>query len=59
MHGFLEIVFADDLNCVKDFGLPMGNSELHTDEIIANYSDTASDLDAKTEQSHSVRLRIC
>ena len=21
LHGFLEVVFADDLNCFKDFGL--------------------------------------
>ena len=29
VHGFLEIVFADDLNCFKDFGIHISNSELH------------------------------
>ena len=29
LHGFLEIVFADDLNCYKDFGLSITNSKLH------------------------------
>ena len=29
LHGFLEIVFADDLNCYKDFGLSTANSKLH------------------------------
>ena len=29
--GFLEIVFADDLNCFKDFGIHIPNSELHVE----------------------------
>ena len=29
--GFLEIVFADDLNCYKDFGIHIPNSELHVE----------------------------
>ena len=29
VHRFLEIIFADDLNCYKDFGLSVPNSELH------------------------------
>ena len=28
LHGILEIIFADDLNCYKDFGLSIANSEL-------------------------------
>ena len=29
VHGFLDMVFADDLNCYKDFELSIANSELH------------------------------
>lgn len=29
VHGFLEIVFADDLNCFKDFWIHISNSDLH------------------------------
>ena len=29
LHGFLEIIFAGDLNCFNDFGLHTPNSELH------------------------------
>ena len=29
--GFLEIVFADDLNCFKDFGLTVANETLHAE----------------------------
>ena len=28
-HGFLEIIFADDLNCFKDFDSDTPNLELH------------------------------
>ena len=31
LHGFLEIIFADDLNCFKDFGVQTPNSELQTE----------------------------
>ena len=31
LYGFLEIIFADDLNCFKDFGLYVPNSELHAE----------------------------
>ena len=31
LHGFLEIVFADDLNCFKDSGLLIENLELHAE----------------------------
>ena len=31
VHGFLELIFADDLNCFKDFELSTSNSELHTE----------------------------
>ena len=31
VHDFLEIIFADDLNCFKDFGLSTSNLELHTE----------------------------
>ena len=30
-YDFLEIIFADDLNCFKDFGLSTSNLELHTE----------------------------
>ena len=29
--GFLEIVFADDFNCFKEFGLHAPNETLHTE----------------------------
>ena len=28
LYGFLEIIFADDLNCFKDFGLSVENTTL-------------------------------
>ena len=31
LHRFLKILFADDLNCFKDFGLSIPNSELHAE----------------------------
>ena len=31
MHEFLEIVFADDLNCFKDIGIHIPNTTLHTE----------------------------
>ena len=31
VHDFLESMFADDLNCFKDFGLSTSNLELHTE----------------------------
>ena len=31
LHGFLEIVFADVLNCFKDFGVHTPNSELQVE----------------------------
>ena len=31
--GFLEIVFADDLNCFKDFGLNVANETLHEEML--------------------------
>ena len=31
--GFLEIVFADDLNCFKHFGLNVANATLHEEML--------------------------
>ena len=39
LHGFLEVVFADDLNCFKDFGLFTPNCMRKCSNAMANYTN--------------------